>query len=298
MRRRQLLASGALLCAVPLAGCAHPPNVLDMSEASDQDIAAQASESAPPESDLGAVMADAVANGTTNVTGSRPPVSGDRAVEYQSHYYNVSVTELRSRQAVRYNIQVDYNPGDVTPQDGEIAYDSLPDVDRDALEGLIPPNENAGRGEGYDIGVLTSYPDDAVEQSVLVPDQQYDVITYEGEGYRIRVERRAVSESDYRVEATLAAETAAAYADIVRNQYLFTLSGLSADEREVVESAIEDGYFEEATEPFRSVIARFLSHRAMENGTGDDGYGRWLLEYEETEYLAYAEYPTDITPRE
>ena len=38
MRRRQFLASGTALLSVAIAGCAHPPVVLDLNEASADDI--------------------------------------------------------------------------------------------------------------------------------------------------------------------------------------------------------------------------------------------------------------------
>jgi hypothetical protein len=296
MRRRQLLAGGAALLPVPLAGCAHPPNVLDMSEATDQDIADEGARSPSPESDEQAIIAEAAPNGTANVTGRSPPLETDRPVAFEGRYYNVSVTRLGESESTRYaaEIEIDYDPGTVTPADGSIAYESLPDVDREALGDMIPPAEDRPTGDGYDFGRGYTYPENATDESVLIPEQQYDVVTYEGEQYRIRVQSEPADESEYRYDVSLVADTTAAFADLLRERYLFELSGLSEAEREVVETAIEDGYFEDATDAFRSVVARLLAHPGFEV---TDSYGRWLVEYEDTEYITYAEYPTEITPR-
>jgi hypothetical protein len=296
MRRRQLLAGGAALLSVPLAGCGHPPNVLDMSEATDQRIADEKSRTVSTESDKYGLARSIAENGSATASGLSPPLDTDNTIAVDGEYYNLSVTETDSGQRTRYDIRIDYDPGDVTPGDGEIAYADLPAVDREALGHLVPPPSDRDTDEGFEMGRVYSYPENATEESVLVPDQQYDLITYEGEQYLVRVDAESVTEADYRYNGTLVADSTAAFADIVRSRYLFTLSGLSEAEREVVQTAIEDGYFEEETDAFRSVIARFLAHRALNERSADDGYGTWIVAYDGTEYVTYAEYSPNITP--
>nr|WP_267663803.1 hypothetical protein [Halorubrum yunnanense] len=77
-----------------------------------------------------------------------------------------------------------------------------------------------------------------------------------------------------------------AFADRVRDRYLFALSGLSEAERAVVEEAVDGGYFED-DEAFRSVVDRIREHEGTDV---TDSYGTWLLAYAGTEYLAYVEW--------
>jgi predicted DNA binding protein len=82
------------------------------------------------------------------------------------------------------------------------------------------------------------------------------------------------------------ATTVDAFADRVRQQYLFTPGGLSEAEREVVAEAIDGGYFQD-DDAFRSVVDRVREHEGL---NVDDFYGTWLLAYEGTEYLTDAEW--------
>ena len=76
------------------------------------------------------------------------------------------------------------------------------------------------------------------------------------------------------------------FADQVREEYLFALTGLSAAEREVVEEAIDGAYYED-DDAFRSVVDRVRDHEGL---NVDDLYGTWLLSYEDSEYVTYVEW--------
>ena len=93
------------------------------------------------------------------------------------------------------------------------------------------------------------------------------------------------TETEYRYEVSRVAESTTAFAEQVRSRYLFTLSGLSEEERAVVEEAIDETYFEDS-EAFRSVFGKLQSHRGIEI---TDSYGTWLVAYEGEEYITYAE---------
>jgi hypothetical protein len=78
---------------------------------------------------------------------------------------------------------------------------------------------------------------------------------------------------------------------MLRDEYLFTLSNLSDDERKVVETATKDGetYYAEddGDQAFRSVMETFRRHEAL---TRDDYEGTWLVRYEGEVYLAELSY--------
>lgn len=291
MRRRTLLATASALLAGPLAGCAHPSAVLVMDEVTDSDIAERASRDVSNDPDGSRIVADAVERGNATASGRSPPLETDRPVAHDGAYYSLSYTESYRGEITQYDIAIDYNPGTETPGGSAIDYEDLPEVDREALDSLLPPPEDRPTSDGYDVGVGHEYDDEAAEASVLVPEQEYDAVVYEGTRYPIRADDgRDVTVYDYRYEAERVAADAAEFAEGIRAEYLFTLSGLSEAERDIVAEAIEDGYYEgSANDAFRSVAERFRAHEAVRPETGG---GYWLARYEGTDYWSDLRYPS------
>jgi hypothetical protein len=284
MRRRQFLATGTTLLASVLAGCGHPPAVLDMDTATDEAIADEGSTLAQPDSEEYSVIASARENGTATRRGLTDLFGHVDVVRVNDSFYDVSETRLEQSEVTVYDVLVDVDPENTTADVGEIAYDDLPAVDRERLGPVITELTPDG-GDRYDVGV--SYGTAAESNgSVFVPERQYDVVVHEGRRYRIAVDSRTASEATYRYAVTEVAPDVETFADQLRERYRFALTGLSAAEREVVETAIEGTYFED-DEAFRSVVERLREHEGFEV-TG--GYGTWLVEYEGEEYVTYAEW--------
>lgn len=285
MQRRQFLATGATLFSVAVAGCAHPPVVLDMDEATADDIARDASMSPDPESEEYALVTSAIENGSARRTGSFELFDRTDTVEVNDTFYEVSETKLDSTEQKRYEVYLDVEPEDQTPERGEIAFEDLPAVDRERLEPVLAENPTPG-GNGYEISVKYGTAKAVGDESVFVPQRQYDILVHEGTRYGIAVDSRTVSEATYQYEVTNVAADTEAFAERIRDRYLFALTGLSEAEREVVTEAIDSGYYED-TEAFRSVIDRLRDHDGLET---EGSYGRWLVEYEGVAYLTYAEW--------
>ena len=288
MRRRHYLASTAALLAGPLAGCAHPNAVLVMDEVSAAEIAERASRSVDRSRDDGRIVAAAVENGSANATGDSPPLDTDQTVEFDGRYYQLSVEETESRARTQYGLDVDLSAGSGAPDGETVDYDDLPEVDRDVLYDLVPTDSETPDGRG-DRRAVRWYSTAMVEDSALLPDSEYDAVRYEGERYPIDVAERTRTESDYRYEAEEIAADAAEYAAIAREEYAFTLSGLSDAERDVVEEAIGEGYYEgSADDAFSSVASRFREHPGFDT---DEWGGEWLVRYEDTDYWADLQHP-------
>ncbi len=158
-----------------------------------------------------------------------------------------------------YEVRIDFDPADSTAEIGEIAYEDLPATDRERLAPIIS-DDNPPSGDGYDVGVGYGTAEEVGDGSVFVPERQYDIIVHDGDRYRVTVSTRTTTETEYRYEATEVASGVDSFADQIRDQYLFTLTGLSDAEREVVEEAIDGGYFQD-DEAFRSVTDAFGSTR-------------------------------------
>jgi hypothetical protein len=285
MRRRQFLASGAALLSVALAGCAHPDVVLDLNEATATDVADEVSVAADPGSDEYAVVSSAVENDSATRRGRYDLFDSSDTVQFEGAFYDVSETRLESSEVTVYEVMLDFDPEDTTGDIGEIEYDDLPAADRERLAKIIskdPPSSN----DGYDVGVSYGSAEEVGNSSVFVPERQYDVVVHDGDRIRVAVNSRSAPEASYRYEATRVAPDVDAFADQVRDRYLFVLSGLSDAERAVVEEAIDGAYFED-DDAFRSVTDRIKEHEGI---TEEDFYGTWLLEYEGTEYLTHVEW--------
>ncbi|WP_345779790.1 hypothetical protein [Halosolutus halophilus] len=285
MRRRQYLASGTALLSAAVAGCAHPSVVLDMDEATADDIANEVSMSVDPGSAEYTLVLSALENGSARRRGRYELFDRTDTVRVEGSFYEVSETRLESSEVTVYEVLIDFDPANSTTELGEIEYDDLPEADRQRLDPIVsegtPPSQ-----DGYDLGVDYGTAEEVGNESVFVPDRQYDIVLHDGNRYRVAVDSRTAPEAEYRYEVTEVASSVETVADQVREQYLFTLTDLSDAERAVVEEAITDGYFQD-DDAFQSVIDRIREHEGI---TVDDFYGTWLLEYESVEYLTYAEW--------
>ena len=285
MERRQFLASGTALLAVGLAGCGDSNTVLDLKAASDEDIADRASTTADPGSEEYRVLASARDDGSDTQSGREELFDRTDTVRVDEAFYEVSETRLESSEATVYDVDVAFNPDDTKAEVGEVAYEDLPEYDREQLSFIADGQEPADE-EGYNVNVDYGTAEEVGDRSALVPEQEYDIITHEGDRYRVEVESQTVPENEYRYEVTEVAPDVEAFADQVREQYLFALTGLSEAEREVVEEAVDGAYYED-DDAFRSVTDRIRDHEGL---NVDDFYGTWLLSYEDEEYLTYVEW--------
>ena len=285
MRRRQFLASGTALLTVALAGCGHPPVVLDMDDATADDIANEVSMTVEPGDEEYSVVSSAHENGSATRSGRSELFDRTDTVRVDDTFYNVSETRVGSNEVTVYELRIDFDPADSTAERDEIRYDDLPEADRQRLERFFS-EDGQPTGDGGDLGVEYGTAEAVGNGSVFVPEPEYDIIVHDGERSRVTVDSRTTTEAAYRYEVTEVASDVDTFADRVREQYLFTLEGLSDAEREVVEEAIDGGYFED-DDAFRSVVERIREHEAIEVA---EFYGTWLLEYEGGTYLTYAEW--------
>ena len=290
MRRRHYLASAAALLAGPLAGCAHAQAVLRMDAVSDDDLAERASRTVDRHPEHRDLVRRAVKDGPATATGRSPPLETDEPIAFDGRYYELAATETGEREVTEYDIRIDYDPGTATPGSESIAYDDLPEVDRAAMDALLPPPEDRPDDEGADFGIGRTYSEEEAAASELVPEQEYDAVVYEGERFPVDVgDGRTVTTYEYRYEAEEIAASADEYGSAVREEYAFALSGLSDAEREVVEEAIDEGYYDgSADDAFSSVASRFREHPGFDT---DEWGGNWVVRYEGAVYWADLQHP-------
>jgi len=295
---RRLLSTVALLAVLAmLGGCAHPSGMLSMQPVDDVDLAEEASQSLPEDDDPrpgfdSGVARRAIENGSATTVAPRPPVEPGLPFRHDGRFYNVTHTVTGTTPGYSTGVEIDYNASSV--EGSVVAYEDLPAVDRDRIEFLVT-NPRERHEPGYDFGVGVVYTESEAESSVLVTEQEYDAISYEGETYPIRVEDPERVELDnYRYEATVVAESAEAYGSFLREEYAFTLSGLSDAEQSVVDEAANGTYYAGSADEqgFASLVERFRSRQAV---TSDEFGGSWVVRYDGQLYWAEMDYGAYVT---
>lgn len=283
---RRLLALLGLVVLAALAGCSAPGSI-SLEPVTDADLAAEASRPMPPAEAEGphSVIYGAVENGSATIDGTSEPVDSEGPpVEVDGAYYRLSTEVVDRHTETSVRVEVDYN-GSV---DGSaVDYDDLSEADRELLGGLFPP-DTGHLTDGYDKGSVGRYDASEADDSALLTGD-YAAVRYEGERYPIRLHTREIDVQTYRYTVEEVAPDATSYAESLREQYAFTLSGLSEAERSVVEEATEGSYYAENDddEAFRSVLERFRAHEAFHE---EEYRGEWIVRYRGTVYWAELDY--------
>lgn len=282
---RELLVTGALVLVMVLAGCTAFGS-LSMAPVEDDDaLAGLASRTTDvPDDRLREevlLAREAIEDGGLVVADDAPPIGEGLPFEHDGAYYRLNRTDVGTVPGVTGEVVIDYN-GTV---DGEtVAYEDLPTADRRALDRLLPQRVDR-LSDGWDLGVDVAYNATQRDRSVLLAGE-YAGVRFDGEAYPVAVRR--VTEENltvYRYEPQLIAGDNASFSDVLREEYLFAIDGLSDSEREIVEAAIDDTHYVEDSddEAFESVLETFHAHEPIESS---EYRGTWLVEYEGEVYLA------------
>lgn len=295
MNRRKALAIGGFLLLAVLSGCSAAGSLGMQPATDDATLAELTSRSATVPDEGQQVVRLAIENGSTTAESRDPLVEPGRPFAHEDQYYNVSWSVIDRNQAVAVDIVIDYN-GTATGN-RTVAYGNLSASDRDRIGELLPPR-TARRTEGYDFGTSGTYNQSEQNRSVLL-SEEYDAVRYEGEVYPISIDdREPVTSKTYRYTATVVANSTEAYANQIREQYLFELPELSDAERTVVEEAANDTYYADSDDDdaFRSVLETFAAHEPIE---ANEYEGTWLVRYDGEIYLADLSYEQfDVMPYE
>ena len=218
LNRRQFLSTVAVAGAATVAGCGHPPVVLDLDVATADTIADEVSMTAENGSEEYSLVTSARENGSATRSGQYELFDRTSTVRVEDTFYEVSETRLRSSEVTVYEVLIDFNPDDSTPELGEIEYDDLPEVDRQRLDSVLsgetPPDKDR-----YDIGIDYGTAAEVGNNSVFVPKRQYDIIVHGEHRYRVAVNSRIAPEAEYRYEVTEVASDVDTFAKQIREQY-------------------------------------------------------------------------------
>ncbi|ARS88890.1 hypothetical protein [Natrarchaeobaculum aegyptiacum] len=287
-RRRVLLTTGVAFAGL-FAGCVEPGGALEMVPVpTDEGVGREATrpidETRDP--DLAALVADALENDGTSVEGERPPFRPDRPIAFGGGVYGVEWTVEDERTESGYLVSAVVGDVDDEDRGAEVGFEDLPAVDQKALADLPDlvaeyrrDDHPADQPLGTD-GTFTH--EDDREDSVLVPDQEYEVIVVDGEPVALEIRPHERVVETYRYDLAVLGESLADYGATLRERE-FALEGLTDDERELVEEAIENGQAVVGRDDgaFVGVGERLLEHEPIYE---DDYTGEWLVSYEGASY--------------
>lgn len=295
MRRRALLAATSAV----LAGCTgtlressmggQPPAAsLTMTATTDAELPHRVLYSVRDgESRRGDLLAGVreTGEGTIETTGD-PPLPVDRPVAGPDRVYDLRVEVTDRTAATSYRVTVNPVQGTVVEADA-VAFADLPAVDREKFE-------SAGLADGETLGVGTGflYTDAERRRSALVPDPEYDYITWEN-GNRARWVVDGGDETTLKTYRYSVEETTllADYGAEMRARFAFGLSGLSVAEREVVQTATAEGRYvvdhDESPPAFESLVDRFRGrptaralHESTPTSDRSGASGAYLVRYD------------------
>lgn len=285
MNHRRALAIGSLLVLVVLAGCdeGSTGGQLTMERVTDAELAELASRSLEGEpTEEGRLLAQrAIENGSATARSYGSLVKEGQPFAYEGRYYTIEETKIDQQPGTVADLFIDSN--ETVRRNETVAYVDLSARDREVLDSFLTP----GEGVVGSPNVLYTQPER--NRSVLLSGK-YNAVRYEGETYAVNIdETESVTVNTWRYTPTVVANSSAAYASQLREEYLFTLSGLSTSEAAVVQEAIAGTYSANGTddEAFQSVLETFLQHDALQE-RGDEG--TWLVRYDGDVYLADLSY--------
>ena len=290
MERKALAALG-LLVLVALAGCSATGS-LSMKTADDAEIAEAASRPAvvdSPAPDDQEVVREAIEDGSGTAMATDPPVQRGLPLAYEDSYYDIDWNVTGSERGTAFAVGVDLNG--TAPAGETVSFEKLSERDRQLLGDLLTDmSERESRlRPGPEVAIPREYTTAVANESVLLSGE-YSAVRHNGTVYPfVLEERREVTLSRYRYTVSRVADNTTAYAQQLRDEHLFRLSGLSEAERSVVNEAIDGIYYAEDTddESFRSIMDQFSAESAIEADSYD---GTWLVRYDGKVYTAELSY--------
>lgn len=258
--RRHLLAGAASAGSIAVAGCLQFGTgctrslTLRLEPTTDADIVER---NADPPAELHPVGRSLVERAredgaATFRSHADPPVPGTGYVELDGRYVRV-VTEVTGNTTVTgytFDVTMDEestaggSPGDT------VAFEDLPAHDQQGfLAGLdFPPVGKIDGTKSMSGSATIAYAEQSlVESSVLIPDPEYGYVEYRGHPFRLaKTGTEQVTVLTHEVRLEQVADSPAALAELVRDEHGVVLRSddLSAEQRDVLETAIEDGHDE------------------------------------------------------
>ena len=286
MQRRSALLIVLVLLLVGLTGCSSAgwftmrpvPNASALSDVATQDLTEL-------ENDSHRLAVEAVNGSEPTVTGDHPPFTPEQLLAIDGAFYNVTWSQIDSREVPTFDLSLDSKPSNTTGQ--SIAYRDLPVVDQRA----IPAPDSELFHQDQDIATLASYNETEQHASVLVPEPQYELVQFGNRTVRIAVEASSSKTiSTYRYDVTQVATTSDELAATLKSKHLFRLQNLSTAQRAIVTDAIDSSRSPQlGSDAWNRLVAQFVNANPVTSDVDDESkwvQGEYLVRYNGTVYWA------------
>lgn len=230
-----------------------------------------------------AVQQDAVEISTYGTA----PIESGVFVTDDGSFYRLEYATLGSTEVHAELLNLEWERGQTAPSGAEVLeYANLPASDRRALRlAVYGPEYDSTPGHPQQRLVVEKfpapYPDGAEASSLVGRGETW--IRWNDRTYRVSVGGdTTTTRYSYRYRATEIASDAAAFREYVASNYLVELTDLSADQRALVESAIDGG--QQDCKPISDALASLRS-RLEGEPTLPEPYGEsWYVEYDGRRY--------------
>lgn len=295
MHRRQVLASAAALLPAA-AGCVASPGesadlgvaelptaTLSMEAVEDAAIAEKLTHSEMSD-DERTLLDRVVEEGSVTVGWyQEPPLHTQLPLLHEGAVYRASRSVVERRPAIDYSVKIDIPQRTPDPA-STVRFADLPAADRAVFE-----REGFASGEVVGVGTVLTYTPDEEAASVLVPDPEYDYISWEsGETAEWVVDDSWETEQQRYRFAVERVAAASEYGAGIREEFAFAFGDLTDGERDIVESAVETehGYTVEAeatpSPAFERLVDRFRRHEevAVHDEPSPEVSGHYLVRHD------------------
>jgi len=225
------------------------------------------------------LVGEVLETGSATASSEHPPLHVSYPVRFEDEVVALDRTELTTETRNNYHLLLDF---DVATEGAERSLDTLPPADTEWIESAL-----SDRGSGVDaVSGERTYTEDEQATSVLVPGPAFDVLLVDGERMGVEVEpvKTTVTTYEYTLAERLGSDEE--YAKTLESRYRFAVTGLSDDERHVVDEAVaEGGYYASSTDDgaFEGVARTLFEHEPV---ASTDSKGHWIVAYEGTTYVA------------
>jgi len=233
------------------------------------------------------LVSEAVRENESTVDSEDVPIPDRTILVHEDVVYEVTFEVVDSRPATTFSLVFENveSPG-VSGDGPSIRFSELPGVDREKLaeRGLGEPPTSLG------VVAPSLYTQGEQQSSVLVPEPEYRIVKWADDTGRLRIVNQLPSPIEtrrYTVEEV--APSPAEYGQRIIDDHAFQLTGLSDEERDIVETAVDsrEGYTvadgKSVPDSVRSLVAQFHGRESVRPSSDSVG-GAYLVRYEGSLY--------------
>lgn len=232
-----------------------------------------------------AIVMEAVETGSAErTTYSQEPLRGGIFVQQNGAFYETDVSTTETESVTAHRLRLEWEKGQTAPEDATVVkFSDLPDDDKKALELAVYGSDERKERPTESMSIEdfpAPYPDGSESSKLVGNDVTW--VRWKDRVYRVEVTGSATQERrTFRYEMERVATRTEDFRTFVASRYRINLTGLPADEREIVAQAFDDRY-EECTPS--SDALESLQNRLPDNQRLPHPADGWYVRFEGGDY--------------